>query len=58
MPDGKGDFLPVLLLAEVGEVVVAEQAVGNAALPHPLLAEHHKPEICRDWREIVQNLFL
>ena len=44
MSDGKRNFLPVLLLPEVCQVVVAKQAIGNAALTHPLLTKHHKPE--------------
>ena len=38
-------LLPVLLLAQVGEVVVAKKTVGNAALANPLLAKHHKPDV-------------
>ena len=41
----KSHLLPVLLLAQVGKVVVAKKAVGNAALPHPLLAKHHEPDV-------------
>ena len=47
MSDGKGNLLPVLLLSQVCQVVIAEQAVRNAALTHPLLAKHHKPDVHR-----------
>ena len=38
-------LLPVLLLAQVGEVIIAKEAVGNAALANPLLAKHYKPDV-------------
>ena len=45
--DGKGNLLPVLLLSQVCQVVIPEQAVCNAALTHPLLTKHHKPDVHR-----------
>ena len=41
----KSHLLPVLLLAQVGEVIIAKEAVGNAALANPLLAKHYKPDV-------------
>ena len=48
----KSHLLPVLLLAQVGKVVVAKETVGNAALAHPLLAEHHEPDVHNQLFEI------
>ena len=62
MSNSKRNLLPVLLLAEVGQVVVAKEAVGNAALAHSLLAKHHKPvidslkEIRNTCRKVIQKL--
>ena len=49
MSNSKRNLLPVLLLAKVGQVVVAKEAVRNAALAHSLLAKHHKPVI-KSWQ--------
>ena len=56
MSNSKRNLLPVLLLAKVGQVVVAKEAVGNAALAHSLLAKHHKPVIKRWQIEKQVNL--
>lgn len=57
--DFEGQLLPGLLVGERGQVVEAEQRVGERGLSHALLAQHHEPragelaglvQVCRERR--------